>query len=298
MIRLLVLRLLFSVMTAVAAGGCGQPNHEAHLRPAGREQKADREALDDPAVEHEMVAFRSGTDTIHGYLARPAAAGRYPAVVVLHGEFGVSEGQRNIAAQLAQDGFVALAMKRFDRWPTLTPEALAQSDQSDKRFLSGSFSRQEVEDAQAAVEYLKAQSFVTPGAIGALGFCGGGYHALLLSTRSGDIRAVVAFYTPPEPAGQFQNPDDPRLNLFDVVARIRVPVQGHFGADDPFVPLESVGRFERALEAQGTPVTFFTYPGATHVFYDATRRYYHPAAAAQARSRMVEFFHRNLTTNR
>jgi dienelactone hydrolase len=101
-----------------------------------------------------------------------------------------------------------------------------------------------------------------------IGFCGGGYQALLLSMQSKDVKAVVAFYALPEVGEQLQNPKDPKPSLMDKVEQIRVAVQGHYGTDDPFAPLEPVNKFEQALKAKGTPVTFFTYEGATHGFCD------------------------------
>jgi carboxymethylenebutenolidase len=241
-----------------------------------------------------MVSFKSGTDVIGGYLARPKATGQYRAVLVLHGEFGVPEGMRNTAAQLAQAGFVGLAYKRFGRWPELTPQDLMQSDQTDKRFLSGSFVDQELRDAQAAIDHFQAQPFIRPGGVGVIGFCGGGYEALLLATRSKDVRAVVAFYAPPVMKEQYQHPKDPKPSLMDKVGQINVPVQGHYGADDPLVLLEDVRKFGQALKAQGTPASFFTYAGATHGFYDYSRRFYHAGAAARAKGRMLDFLREHL----
>jgi len=122
-----------------------------------------------------------------------------------------------------------------------------------------------------------------------IGFCGGGYQALLLATRSKDVRAVVAFYAPPEMSQQFQIPRDPRPNLLNKVKEIRVPVQGHYGVADPIASLEVVRKFEQALKDQGTPTTIYTYEGAIHAFYDFTRRYYPAEAAARAKERMLVF---------
>lgn len=287
--------------TAGMAVGCQGERPKAETPEAGppvgeptARKPPEERALDDPAVRHEMVSFKSGADTAQGYLARPRAAGRYRAVLVLHGEFGVPDGMRNTAAQLAQAGFVGLAYRRFGRWPELTPQDVMKSDQTDRRYRSMSFVEQELGDAQAAVDHLKSQPFVKTGGVGVVGFCGGGYEALLLATRSKDVRAVVAFYAPPVMKGEYQTPQDPKPNLIDKAGQIKVPVQGHYGADDPIVPLEDVRAFEQALKARGTPVSVFTYEGATHGFYDPTRRFYHQEAAALAKSRMVDFLKEQL----
>jgi carboxymethylenebutenolidase len=251
-------------------------------------------ALKDPNIVQGIVSFKSGAEMIQGYQARPKTTGKRGAVVVLHGNLGIPEDHRYTAAQLAQAGFAALAVKRFSRTPELTIEELNQSDRSDRRYLSGKFNRQELSDAQAAIDYLKSQSFVRRGKIGIIGFCGGGYQSLLLATESKDVKAVVAFYAPPIIGEQYQVAEDPKPNLMDVVSKIKVPVQGHYGTADTAVPVADVKKFEQALQKQGTPAEIFFYEGARHAFCDYTRRNYDAEAAALAKSRMFEFLKRRL----
>jgi len=282
-------RRSFLVQAASATAGIA-----VGCRGARPESDPPRDASLDGDIRGEMVSFKSGGDLVRGYLARPKSAGRYPAIVLLHGELGVPAGPRDVAEQLARAGFVCLACERFGRWPELTQAELAASDRTDKRFLSGSFTEQEVGDAQAAIDHLRTQPFVEPGGVGVVGFCGGGFEALLLATRSKDVRAVVVFYAPPRMPEAFENPKDPRPSLMDMADRFHVPIQGHYGADDPVVSLEVVSAFEQALKENGTDVTFFTYPGATHTFFDSTRSHYNAEAAALAKARMLEFLEQRL----
>lgn len=251
-------------------------------------------ALNDPTVIRDFVSFKSGADTIRGYLARPRKAGRFRAIVVLHGNLHLPEDHRYTAAQLAQGGFVGLAIQRFSRTPNLTMAELNRSDREDRRYLSNTFNQQELGDAQAAITFLNTLSFVKEKGVGMVGFCGGGYQSLLLSTRSKDIKAVVAFYAPPVLAEQYQVPSDRKPNLMDVVAQIKVPIQGHYGMADPIIPVDDVRRFEQALRRQNTPAEFFFYEGAGHAFCDYTRRNYNAEAATSAKRRMLEFLKRTL----
>src|SRR6185503_12615997 len=193
----------------------------ASERRAQQPQQPPTNALNDPKVIQGMVSFKSGADTIQGYLARPRKAGRFRAVVVLHGSLHLPEDHRYTAAQLAQGGFVGLAVKRFSRTPELTMAELNRSDREDQRYLSNTFVQQELRDAQAAINYLKSLSYVQRKGVGLVGFCGGGCQSLLLSTQSKDINAVVAFYAPPVLLEQFQAPNDRRPDLMDVVGQIR-----------------------------------------------------------------------------
>ncbi len=259
-----------------------------------QERQPQTNALNDPNVIQEMVSFKSDQDIIQGYLARPRKAGRFRAVVVLHGNLHLPEDHRYTAAQLGQEGFVGLAIKRFSRTPDLTTAELNKSDREDRRYLSNTFNQQELNDAEAAINFLKSLSFVKSKDVGVVGFCGGGYQSLLLSIRSKDVKAVVAFYAPPVFAEQYQTPNDRKPNLMDLVAQMKVPIQGHYGMADPIIPVEDVRRFEQALRKQKTPAEFFFYEGAGHAFCDYTRRNYNEAAATLAKRRMLEFLQRTL----
>ncbi len=193
------------------------------------QQQPPTNALNDPNVIQGMVSFKSGADMIQGYVARPRRAGRFPAVVVLHGNLHLPEDHRYTAAQLAQGGFVSLAVRRFSRTPELTMAELNRSDREDRRYLGNTFTQVELQDAEAAINYLKTLSYVKRKGVGMVGFCGGGYQSVLLSIQSKDIDVVVAFYAPPVLLEQFQAPNDRKRDLIDVVREIRVPVQGHYG---------------------------------------------------------------------
>lgn len=259
---------------------------------AQQQTQPPTDALTDANVIQNVVSFNSGTDTIEGYLARPRKKGRYRAVVVLHGNLFLPEDHRYTAAQLGQAGFVGLAVRRFSRTPDLTAAELNRSDREDQRYLSNTFNEQELRDARAAIDYLKSEPYVRGKTVGTVGFCGGGVQSLLLSSRSKDIGAVVAFYAPPILLPQYQNPNDPRPNLMDIVGSLKTPIQGHYGTADAAIPVEDVRRFEQALKKQKTPSEIFYYEGAGHAFCDYTRRGYNPEAATLAKARMVQFLKR------
>jgi carboxymethylenebutenolidase len=261
---------------------------------AQAQQQAPTNALNDPNLIQGMVSFKSGGDTVQGYVARPRKAGKFRGVVVLHGDLHLPEDHRYTAAQLAQGGFVGLALKRFSRMPDLTMAELNRSDREDRRYLSNTFVKQELQDAQAAIDYLKSLPYVKRKGFGMVGFCGGGCQCVLLSTQSKDVDVVVAFYAPPILLEQFQAPNDRRTDLMDVVSQIKLPIQAHYGTADTAVPVADVRRFEEVLRQQKTPVEFFYYAGAGHAFCDYTRRFYNAKAATLAKRRMMAFLKRQL----
>jgi carboxymethylenebutenolidase len=253
-------------------------------------------ALDDPKITHGIVSFKSNTDTIKGYLARPKAKGRHRALLVLHGNAGLPESMRDTAARLAQAGYVALVLDTNSR---VVPDS-TKLDKPLEYYRSNTFDKQVTQDSFAAIEYMKAQPFVQRGGLGAVGFCGGGRKALILSTQSKDLKAVVAFYAPVL-YRQFRIASDPMPDVMDVAGQIRVPVQGHYGLLDRVAPAADARQFEQSLRAQRTPVEMFYYEGAGHGFYDYSwqpeddGRFGHNAEAARlAHARMLEFLKHRL----
>ncbi len=256
---------------------------------AGAEAQ-DLKALQDPKVRHLKVTFKNGSDTIDGYLARPAAAGTYAGVLVIPGIFGVTEYMRESAAQLAQSGFAALAVNLFSR----TPEHAGLQDFAQLRPLVDRIPDPQIlGDCQAAIDFLKQQSYIRKGGVGAVGFCMGGRYTLLLAATSPDVAAAAPYYGPLIMLPNQTTPSRPAAPL-DVVRQIRVPVQGHYGATDPGIPVADVQQFEKALRDQGTTADMIVYNGAGHAFHDYSRPSFKVAAARQAWNRTMEFFRRHL----
>jgi len=98
-----------------------------------------------------------------------------------------------------------------------------------------------------------------------LGFCFGGRIAFLSSAEAPGLAGVVGFYgrlgkreneTWPAPAEQ--------------APRMRAPVLGLFGGDDPSIPAADISAFDAALTSAKVKHHLETYPGAPHSFFDRT----------------------------
>jgi len=242
-------------------------------------------ALDDPQVTHGKVTFKRGALTIDGYLSRPKATGRYPAVIVVAGNQISEEYIPNTTAMLAQGGFVGLAPNIF----SLQTEAMS-AEEKRKVFLTEITDEHVFQDVQAGLAYLHQQSFVRRGRAGITGFCFGGRIALMFAAQSNEIAAVVPFY------GTLRLPPEANrpVNPFDVVGKISAPVQGHYALKDAGIAQADVKRFFALLEAQGTKTELYNYE-AEHGFFAYTRPVYQAEAARLAQRRMLEFFRKHLT---
>jgi carboxymethylenebutenolidase len=254
-------------------------------------QQSAPKALDNPNVIHQPVTFKNGSDKIKGYLARPKKDGRFRAVVVAHGNQGIPEDIRNAAAQMAELDYIGLAID----WNSRAQGDTSKLDRPLEFYVTDAFNRQNMQDTQAGIDYLKTQPFVKQKKVGMVGFCGGGYLALRLSTISKDIQAVVAFYAPPVNDALRTSPTDPRPNLVAFADKIKVPIQCHFGTQDRVIPFADVIKFEQILKEQKAKADVYIYEGAGHAFYDYTRPHLHnPASARLAYERMKAFLKKQL----
>lgn len=232
--------------------------------------------LDDSTVRHEKVRFKRGDKEIDGYLARPKAERKYPAVLVVAGNLITEEYIPNTCAALAVAGYVALAPNIFHPVPQdASPEQMnkALAGRTDDDYLC---------DIRAGADYLKTHEAVKAGGMGILGFCSGGRRALLYAVKSDGIKAVVAFH----PAAHTKAEE---------VVGLKASVQLHHGKADRVSPFSVSQELEKQLRSQRTPVEVFLYEGAEHGFLAYTRHAeYRPDAAQEAWKRTVAFLDRSL----
>ena len=277
---------------------CGEPGRRGFLimavaGVAGLAAGNARAAAQGASTGAELN-FPSSVGTVHAYLATPPGRGRHPAILVLHAQLGLPDWAKAAADELAGAGFVALALFGFSRSPGLTEEQLRADGRGPRHFLSETYFREGQQELLGAVDYLHHLPAVRRGRIGAVGFCGGGIRAVRFAMASPAIGAVVSFYGPPALPTQYKNPSDPMPNLLDIGARIRTPLQIHYGTADYVVHGDDVTRLADEVRASGTPVEVYAYEGATHAFYGSRDPAANSAATEAARGRYLGFLHARL----
>jgi len=257
------------------------------VEPPAAERTA--RAVDDPSVEHGIVALRRGDAHIDGYLARPKRKGTFPGVVIIPGNWLIEPYIGEFAAQLAQSGFVALAVDVYSQFPKVKTWAEAQAvpwEETQKIIREQWTDDGMLKDVKAGVEYLREQEYVSPKKVGISGFCGGGWNAILFTIDNPDlVAAVVPFYAPPDAAERFDRP----RSVLAVIDKLAVPLQAHYGTRDQNFTMEDVERFRAAVSKLDVAIEVHLYD-ADHGFmaYNREQRYV-PEAANLALARMVEF---------
>jgi carboxymethylenebutenolidase len=198
----------------------------------------------------EEVAYPSGKDTVRGFLCRPAGAGPFPAVVLVHGDFGLTDWVQEQARRLAGKGFVILAVDLY--------RGQVVKDLLDAHIMDRGLPEDRVQaDLRAAVDYLSARPDVRGDALGALGWGSGGGHALDASVQDPRLRAVVTCYG--------------RLTTdAELLKPLRASVLGIFAGKDEGISRETIARFEAAMREAGKRVEVQVHPECGHGFLDPT----------------------------
>jgi carboxymethylenebutenolidase len=197
------------------------------------------------------------------YLAEPSGRAR-AGVLVLHDWYGLLPHVRTACDELAAAGLVALAPDLYDGRSTTDP---AQAEALMKALDAGDPGAR----LDAATADLRERTGGGP--VGGLGFSMGGNHILLRAT-TGAYDAVAVYYAPLDEEG---------------AASIHCPVLLHMAEEDEFDPPEAYEGFVAALQAGGTEVHAYTWPGTEHSFANADVALYAPTPAAEAWSITVRF---------
>jgi carboxymethylenebutenolidase len=226
----------------------------------------------------ERVTFKANGHGTPGYLAKPAS-GSGPGVVVIQEWWGLVPHIEDLTDRLASEGFVALAPDLYHGEKATGP------DQAGKLMMALNIAQAE-KDLRGAIQYLRQQPGVSGTSVGTVGFCMGGALSLFAASKNPDVGACVVFY------GGHPNvkPDLPSLHA---------PVLGLWAGKDGFVTPQVVSELDAQLTALGKPHEFHTYPNAQHAFFNDTRKdVYDPKAAADAWSKTLTFFRRELSGGR
>jgi carboxymethylenebutenolidase len=232
-------------------------------------------ALHAGSVKTETVSYKSGNDTVTGYLALPERGGKHPAIIVIHEWWGLNDWVKEQAQKYAGQGYVALAVDLYRGKVAATPDDahILMRGLADDRGLR---------DLEAAFAYLSTRPDVDAGKIGSVGWCMGGGWSIKLAEDQPKLAACVVNY------GSL--PSDPAI-----IAKIHAPVQGNFGADDQGIPATDVRDFEAAMKAAGKPTDIKIYDGAGHAFQNPNNKQgFRPEAAADAAQRISAFFQKHL----
>ncbi len=207
--------------------------------------------------------------TLPAFTVAPAtdADRRGPGIIVVHEGGGMSAQLLRFGERLADQGYRVIAPDFFARSHDV--------DSADFRAVIGSITPANLKgDFAAAADALRADGATS---VGVTGFCMGGWFTYRAAKWADDlgISAAVPFYG----GGIARELGEPAC-----------PTLMFFGGSDPYIPTEDI---EKVQEHHGDAVV--VYPGADHGFMRDGSESYDADSAADAWSRMLEFFASNLS---
>ena len=239
--------------------------------------RAQQVSLTDPRIKASYVSYASpggNGGTMRGYLVQPAAAGRHPAVLVVHENRGLNPYIEDVARRAAVAGFLALApdgLAPLGGYPGNDDEGREMQAKLDPAKLRA--------DMLNGATWLKSHELST-GKLGVTGFCwGGGTSNYLATVMGSDLLAAAPFYgAAPDAAA---------------AAKIKAAMLIHYAENDPRVT-GMWPAYEAALKSAGVSYEAYVYPGTQHGFHNDSTPRYKPEAAKLAWERTIAHFRRHL----
>ncbi len=211
----------------------------------------------------EEVAYFGNTK---GYFVRPSTEAVYPGVVMIHENRGLRPEIKQMAEELAREGYMVLAVDLLGG---------VAEDQTGARALTANF-KQDVGTAnmKAAASYLRGLGAPK---VASLGWCFGGRQSVELAISGEKLDATVVYY------GGGMATSTARL------APIKWPVLGIFGKEDAVIPLTMVADFENSLNTLGVVNEIYVYPGVGHAFANPSGANYAPLETKDAWDKTLTF---------
>lgn len=223
----------------------------------------------------EVVTFKSGDESVQGYLALPDSKGPHPALVVIHEWWGLNDWVKEEARKFAGEGYVALAVDLYRGKVAADPgeaHELSRGLPQDRAF----------RDLKAAFDYLASRKDVDKNKIGSVGWCMGGGYSLDLAINEPRLAACIINY------GHLAT--DPAA-----IAKINAPILGNFGALDRGITPDDVHKFGEAVDKAGKSIDVKIYDDAGHAFENPNNKDgYRAEDAADAWERMIAFLNKTL----
>jgi carboxymethylenebutenolidase len=221
------------------------------------------------------IRFDGPGSELLGYLAKPAATGPYPGVLVIHENRGLNEHTKDIARRYAAEGFIALAVDLCSRNGGSTEDTSRNTG-----FLGNADPDDLAADMVAYAEHLQGIDGVQAGGIGVTGFCFGGGYTFETAVASPDVKAAVPYY-------------GTARRVLDQLASVEAAILVIYGGNDARITSESED-VRAALETSGQPYGIEIYEGANHAFFNDTGGNYNQAAAEDAWARTLAWFREHL----
>jgi carboxymethylenebutenolidase len=201
---------------------------------------------------HEYVPLKHGTRTVQAFVVYPEVKTKAPVVVLIHEIFGLTDWAKEMADELAAQGFIVIAPDLLSGFgPSGGGSSEFPSQDATVKAVSALDPDVVNADLDAAADYGKHLPAAN-GKIAVVGFCWGGGKSFAFAAHRKDLSAAFVFYGP--------GPAD--------LSTITAPVYGFYAGNDARIGA-TVPATTEAMKAAGKKYEPVTYDGAGHGFMRA-----------------------------
>jgi carboxymethylenebutenolidase len=221
------------------------------------------------------------------------SSGQWPGVIMYPDIGGLRPVFRDMARQLASEGYAVLVPNpfyRLSRVPVYRDFKFGD-DKTTERMgeVRKVVTPPNVErDAHAFVSFLTSRREVAKSKIGTVGYCMGGGMAMRTAAAEPDkVGAAVSFHGSNLATAE---PDSPHL----LAPKIKARMYFGFAIEDRTMPPEAVDRLKGALDEARVKYDGELYAGARHGWCVKDHHVYHEQQAEHAWHHLVQFFKQTL----
>ena len=222
------------------------------IAPAAGAQEWAKAKLEKSPRHQEWVKVKHGDRTVNSFLVYPESKGKATAVVVIHEIFGLTDWVRDVADQLAEAGYIAIAP---DLLSGMAPGGGGTEKLGDQNTVMRAIRdlppNQITADLNATAEYV-GKLPASNGKVAVTGFCWGGGQSFRYATNNPNLKAAFVFYGP----GPDKESD---------IARIHCPVYGFYGGNDMRINA-GIPKTKELMQQAGKTYDPVVYEGAGHGF--------------------------------
>ena len=201
-------------------------------------------------IKEENVTYSVGNVNFKGFIAyNENLKGKRPAILIVHEWWGLNDYPKMRARQLAEIGYIAMAVDMYG-------DGKIAADPTEAQALAGPFyadSQLSKTRLDAALSKIKEYKQTDPSNIFAIGYCFGGAMVLNAAKLGADYKGVVSFHG----------------GLKGVPAKkdlLKAKILVCQGGSDKFVPEEDVQLFKHQMDSIGADYKLIVYANATHAF--------------------------------
>lgn len=263
-------KILLVLLSAVVFLSCGTKRDDTELK----KKKAEEEIAFKKSLE-KGVKYLSGKDSVGAYFSLPLGEGPFPAIILIHEKWGLTDWIRSNADILANKGYAALAIDLYRGKTTINP-VLADTMMSKIPL------DRAIQDLRSAFAYLENNPKVNKDSIGIIGWGMGGGYALRAGAILPKLKAAVTNY------GNLIS--DPLI-----IKKMSCPVLGIFGETDRSTPVFDVKNFESALKDAKKENKIIIYRNVGHEFMNPkSRDTYNSSISERAWREIFAFLEKHL----